>query len=124
MTRDYCVGAPSTGGREAAAIVNDDDLARVVRALGHPARLSLVRLLARHDACTGTEVFSSLDLAQSTISEHLRVLGGAGLLSATPVGNRTCYCLVTERVVALGDALAGLLGDAQVCAASTKARAT
>ena len=110
MTREVCLGAPSTGRDADSHIADDEDLARTLRALAHPARLSLVRLLARHDACTGTEVFSSLDLAQSTISEHLRVLGEAGLLSATPVSNRTCYCLVPGRLTALSEAVNGLLG--------------
>ncbi len=105
---EYCVGAPSTGSGDIVRIDDDEELSRVFRALAHPARLSLIRLLKGHDSCTGSEVFSSLALAQSTVSEHLRILGEAGLLSSSPSGPRTCYCLVTERLLALGKAVEDL----------------
>jgi ArsR family transcriptional regulator, arsenate/arsenite/antimonite-responsive transcriptional repressor len=105
MSGEPCLGVPSTGAGGIAPIADDEELARVLHALANPARLQLVRLLAGRDACMGTEVFASLELAQSTISEHLRVLGESGLVSSTPVGTRNCYCLVTERLIALSEAL-------------------
>jgi ArsR family transcriptional regulator len=73
--------------------MDDAMTAAVAKALAHPARLHLLRLLAAQTECRGADVFSELPLAQSTISEHLRVLKDAGLVNARPVGNTMVYCL-------------------------------
>jgi ArsR family transcriptional regulator len=86
----------------------DEDLARAARALAHPARIHIVRLLASQDSCRGADVFSELPLAQSTISEHIRILKDAGLVSATPRGTGMVYCLVPEAVSTLGAALGSI----------------
>lgn len=73
--------------------MDDNHIAELARALGHPARVHIVRLLAGQSACRGTEVFSELPLAQSTISEHLRVLREAGVVQSHPEGTSMVYCL-------------------------------
>lgn len=73
--------------------MTDDKMAIVAKALAHPARIRIVRLLAAQAECRGHEVFSELPLAQSTISEHLRVLKEAGLVHAQPIGTAMVYCL-------------------------------
>jgi len=73
--------------------MDDVITATVGKALGHPARLHILRLLAGQTECRGADVFSELPLAQSTISEHLRVLKDAGLVSSRPEGNTMVYCL-------------------------------
>lgn len=69
--------------------------AAVAKALGHQTRLRILRLLALQTECRGADVFSELPLAQSTVSEHLRVLKEAGLVVAHPEasGNGMVYCL-------------------------------
>lgn len=69
-------------------------MALVARALAHPARVRIVRLLAANPECAGTEVFAELPLAQSTISQHLRVLKEAGVVASHAVGSGSVYCLV------------------------------
>jgi len=76
--------------------MTDDQMALVAKALAHPARIHIVRLLAAQAECRGHEVFSELPLAQSTISEHLRVLKEAGLVRAHPIGTAMVYCLVAS----------------------------
>jgi ArsR family transcriptional regulator len=74
----------------------DDTLtSAVAKALAHPTRLHILRLLASQTECRGADVFSELPLAQSTISEHLRVLKQAELVSSRPEasGNGMVYCL-------------------------------
>jgi len=88
-----------------AAGSDSEHLALVARALSHPARIRILQLLAEQSECKGAEVFSELPLAQSTISEHLRVLKEAGLVSAHPVGTAMTYCLVSERIAAFTHAL-------------------
>jgi ArsR family transcriptional regulator len=73
--------------------MDDTTAASVAKALAHPARLHILRLLAAQTECRGADVFSELPLAQSTISEHLRVLKDADLVSARPEGNAMVYCL-------------------------------
>lgn len=74
--------------------MTDDQMALVGRALAHPARIRIIRLLADQNECRGHDVFSGLPLAQSTISEHLRVLKEAGLVRSRPLGTSMVYCLV------------------------------
>lgn len=71
----------------------DDELAELARALGHPARVKILRLLATRNSCVCGELVDELPLAQSTVSQHLKVLKEAGLIRGTISGPRTCYCL-------------------------------
>ena len=73
--------------------MDDSTTASVAKALAHPARLQILRLLAGQTECRGADVFAELPLAQSTISEHLRVLREAGLVSSRPAGTAAVYCL-------------------------------
>jgi ArsR family transcriptional regulator, arsenate/arsenite/antimonite-responsive transcriptional repressor len=72
---------------------DDESLARMAKALGHPARVTILRLLAARETCITGDVVAELPLAQSTVSEHLRILREAGLVQATPDGTRTAYCV-------------------------------
>lgn len=79
----------------------DRRLAQTLKALAHPARLSIARLLAERDECVCGEIVDDLPLAQSTVSQHLKVLKEAGLVQGTVEGRRTCYCLDPEVLSAL-----------------------
>jgi ArsR family transcriptional regulator, arsenate/arsenite/antimonite-responsive transcriptional repressor len=70
-----------------------ETIAAAAKALGHPARLQIVELLSRQTECSGSEVFAELDLAQSTVSEHLRILREAGIVNSSRVGTSVVYCL-------------------------------
>jgi ArsR family transcriptional regulator len=71
----------------------DEDLARLTKALGHPARVRILRLLAKRTTCVCGEIVEEFELAQSTVSEHLRVLKAAGLVQGEVDGPRVCYCV-------------------------------
>jgi ArsR family transcriptional regulator, arsenate/arsenite/antimonite-responsive transcriptional repressor len=80
-----------------ATIVKDDPaedeaLASLAKALAHPARVQIVRILARTQGCV-SELVEQLPLAQSTVSQHLKVLKDAGLVCGTVDGPRTSYCI-------------------------------
>jgi ArsR family transcriptional regulator len=99
----------------------DDTLtASVAKALAHPARLHILRLLAGQTECRGADVFSELPLAQSTISEHLRVLRDAGLVSSRSEGNAAVYCLAPEVFGDFIEAVSGLASAASLCASDGK----
>ena len=70
----------------------DDELATLAKALGHPVRVQIVRTLARTTGCV-SDLVGQLPLAQSTVSQHLKVLKDAGLIRGTIDGPRTCYCI-------------------------------
>ena len=69
----------------------DDELALLARALGHPARVRILRLLVRRNACICGDIVEELPLAQSTVSRHLKVIKEAGLIRGDIDGPRVCY---------------------------------
>ena len=71
----------------------DLELATLAKALGHPARVQIVRLLARRDTCVCGDIVEELPLSQSTVSQHLKVLKEAGIIRGEIDGPRVCYCL-------------------------------
>jgi DNA-binding transcriptional ArsR family regulator len=87
----------------------DDDLANAMRALGHPVRLSILRILADRAAdCCCTDVTECLPLAQSTVSQHIKVLLDAGLVERHARGTRNCYSVNTAMLDHLGASFSGL----------------
>jgi ArsR family transcriptional regulator len=71
----------------------DEELAALAKALGHPARVQIMRLLVRREACVCGDIVDELPLAQSTVSQHLKVLKEAGLIRGDIDGPRVCYCI-------------------------------
>ena len=69
------------------------ELAELAKALGHPARVQIIRLLVRKNACICGEIVDELPLAQSTVSQHLKILKDAGLIRGDVDGPRVCYCI-------------------------------
>ncbi len=84
------------------------ELAALCKALGHPARVRIVEHLAGVGCCMCGCIVENLPLAQSTVSQHLKVLKEAGLVRGTLEGPRTCYCLDRERLARLAALAAGL----------------
>jgi len=83
-----------------------EQLAAMLKALGHPARLKLVKHLADHGTCFFGDLSEVLPLAPSTISQHVSILKDAGLIEGSSDARRVCYCVRPERL----DALRRLLG--------------
>ncbi len=79
----------------------DEALARMAKALGHPARIRILRILAQREGCVCGDLVEALPLAQSTVSEHLRVVKEAGFVRGTVEGPRTCYCVEPLTLVRL-----------------------
>lgn len=78
-----------------------DAFASRLRALAHPARLAVLATLAQQDCCICGEIVRGLPLAQSTVSQHLKVLSEAGLIRSRAEGQRTSYCIDRAAIVAL-----------------------
>lgn len=71
----------------------DEELAAFCKAVGHPARVQILRLLVRRSTCVCGDIVDELPLAQSTVSQHLKVLKDAGLVRGEIDGPRVCYCV-------------------------------
>lgn len=75
---------------------SEERLAALCKALGHPVRVQIVRLLMSVDTCVCGDIVERLPLAQSTVSQHLKILKDAGLVKGEIDGPRTCYALDRE----------------------------
>ena len=71
----------------------DEELSTFSKALGHPARVKILRILVRRNSCICGDIVDELPLAQSTVSQHLKVLKEAGLIRGDVDGPRVCYCI-------------------------------
>ena len=71
----------------------DEELARMAKAIGHPVRVFILRMLSRKEAKVCSQIVGELPLAQSTVSEHLRILKDAGLIKSNQDGPRIGYCI-------------------------------
>jgi ArsR family transcriptional regulator, arsenate/arsenite/antimonite-responsive transcriptional repressor len=90
-------------GREA-----DEELAALAKALGHPARVRILRMLTRREGCICGDIVDELDLAQSTVSQHLKVLKDVGLIRGDVDGPRVCYCIEPRELRRLRALVGGL----------------
>ena len=86
----------------------DAELAAFAKAIAHPVRVRILRMLAKKEARMCSHIVDELPLAQSTVSEHLRILRSAGLVQANEKGPRVSYCIVPsalQRLKALLEAV-------------------
>jgi ArsR family transcriptional regulator len=76
----------------------EEELARLAKALGHPARVAILRLLLGRGACICGDIVEHIPLAQATVSQHLKVLKEAGWIQGEIDGPRVCYGAEPETV--------------------------
>ncbi len=86
----------------------DEELAALAKALGHPVRVQILRLLTNRESCVCGEIVDQIPLAQSTVSQHLKVLKDAGLIRGEIDGPRICYCVETRTLRRLRVLIGGL----------------
>lgn len=96
----------------AIADERDEELSLLAKAIGHPARVRILRLLLSRDSCTCGELVDRSPRSQATVSQHLKVLKEAGLIIGTIEGSRTCYCADRDRLTTLRELVGELLEDA------------
>lgn len=85
-----------------------EELARLAWAVAHPARVQIVRLLIRRKACVCGEIVDQLPLAQSTVSQHLKILKESGLIQGEVDGPKVCYCIHRQKLKELKALIARL----------------
>ena len=86
----------------------DDELAVFAKAIAHPVRVRILRMLAKKEARMCSHIVDELPLAQSTVSEHLRILKSAGLVRGDIDGPRVCYCIEPNAMRRLKALVGGL----------------
>ena len=98
-----------------ATLQDFDSLALACKALSHPARLAILQTLAQRGVCICGEIVDVLPLSQATVSQHLKVLREAGLITGAIDGPRSCYCIDTTTLRALRDELGHMFRSLEDC---------
>jgi ArsR family transcriptional regulator, arsenate/arsenite/antimonite-responsive transcriptional repressor len=88
---------------------DEERLVQMLKALGNPVRFRIMRTLAERRTCITQEIVDTTPLAQSTVSQHLKVLRQAGLIEGETEGPATCYCLSEAGVRWLKEQIEGWL---------------
>jgi len=92
----------------------EQDLAAFAKALSHPARIAILKMLAQKNECICGEIVEVLPLAQSTVSQHLKELKNAGLIEGTLDGPRSCYCINWKVFQKFNDELGSLFTNLKI----------
>ena len=106
-----CLGEPPP--------LDSDGLARVAKALAHPARIRILRQFAECTPRTAQEIVAECTLAQSTVSEHLRILREAGILFSRKDGPWTWYCMRRSLLREYSHAIQNLTSDSSLAGTAT-----
>ena len=77
---------------------DQNEMAVLAKALGHPARIAILEYLAKVATCICGDIVNELPLAQPTVSQHLRELKNAGLIKGNVEGNSICYCIEEKAI--------------------------
>ena len=91
-----------------SACASDERLAALAWAVAHPARVRIVRLLMSRDTCVCGEIVDEMPLAQSTVSQHLKILKESGLVQGEVDGPKVCYCINRSTLAELKKFIAAL----------------
>lgn len=106
MKQECCT--PESAGSGAVVEIDVDDLALMAKALGHPARVKLLKHLADFGGCFFGSLADVVGLAPSTTSQHVTMLKEAGLIEGSNDEKRVCYCVNTARLAQFKKIIAGL----------------
>ncbi|ULQ55688.1 metalloregulator ArsR/SmtB family transcription factor [Flavihumibacter rivuli] len=92
----------------------EQEIAAFAKAIAHPARVAILKVLAERNECICGDIVEVLPLAQSTVSQHLKELKDAGLIKGTIDGPRSCYCINWEILASLLEQFNALFGTLQL----------
>ncbi len=91
--------------------VKDNRIATYAKALAHPARVAILKLLIQRQACICGDIVDELPLSQSTVSQHLKELKEAGLIKGDISGVKVCYCIDDDELTKAKTALEELFAS-------------
>jgi ArsR family transcriptional regulator len=92
----------------------DRKIADMAKAMAHPARVAILRELARRGTCVCGEIVEVLPLAQSTVSQHLKELKASGLIKGEVDGAKSCYCIDWDEFRAAIEAFSGMFSEIEI----------
>lgn len=95
--------------------VEENLLAKYAKALAHPARIAILKVLLKRQACVCGEIVEELPLSQSTVSQHLKELKEVGLITGEIEGVRVCYCIDQKQWQEVKEAIARLFELPEGC---------
>ena len=101
-------GCEDTGPCTLPADQSAERLAGLAWAIAHPARVRIVKLLLSRTNCVCGEIVDEMPLAQSTVSQHLKILKQSGLVQGEVDGPKVCYCINRESLAVLKSLVASL----------------
>lgn len=87
---------------------DNEKLARFAKALGHPARVTIMEFLAGRDSCFFGDIHDELPIAKATVSQHLKELKDAGLIQGEIEPPKVRYCVNKENWKLAKSLFAGL----------------
>jgi ArsR family transcriptional regulator len=96
----------------------DQKLADMAKAMSHPARIAILRILAEHNTCICGEIVEVMPLAQATVSQHLKELLNADLIKGTVDGKKSCYCINWDAFNDFNSEFNTLFGDLKIISAN------
>ena len=109
MNEPSCTPGVCAPKREPLPLGDEEqELADLAKALGHPARVRILKILIERNACICGDIVDEIPLAQSTVSQHLKQLQEAGLIQGEIDGPRVCYCIDAARLKRLKVLIASL----------------
>ena len=88
-----------------------NQVAEMAKALGHPARVASLQYLATQNSCVCGSIVSEIGLAQATVSQHLKALKEAGFIQGSVEGVSMCYCINTEHLNSVNRLLSSILSN-------------
>lgn len=106
--RPKCDDCPPSPPVKLKTAVKDEELAGLAWAVAHPARVRILRMLITRGECVCGELVEAMPLAQSTVSQHLKILKDAGLIRGEIDGPRVCYCVDTDGLARLKELVAAV----------------
>ncbi len=92
-----------------------NQIASIAKALGHPARIAIMEYLIKTDACICGDIVNELPLSQPTVSQHLKELKSVGLIKGSVEGTAICYCINTETIGQLSKYILAMLESKKCC---------
>jgi ArsR family transcriptional regulator len=95
---ESCNPATSVSDPQPDESLDAEELAVLLKALAHPARIRLLQYLARQGSCYFGNLAQVVNLAPSTVSQHVQILKASGLLLGSAQEQRTCYCVNPDRL--------------------------
>ncbi len=85
-----------------------NEMAMILKALGHPARIAILEHLLKVNECICGDIVAELPLAQPTVSQHLKEMKNAGIIKGTIEGNSVCYCIEPKAIKKLSNYLSSV----------------